>query len=164
MAYKLQLPEGCLIYPVFHVSQLKPAVAPHVVVTQELPDPSIHFQVPQTILDRRLHVQKDSPIPQVLVKCSHLPTKLSTWKMKRLSSKNFLEHRLGGKPSLKEGGMSPTPSPAPRYTAIRLKTLMILTPMLSTVKGQGSPIVESTAQTGCEAHLLLLFRLSPCNG
>jgi hypothetical protein len=36
--------------------------------------------------------------------------------------------------------------------------LMILMPMLSTVKGQGSPVVESTAQTGCEAHLLLLFR------
>ena len=63
------------------------------------------------------------------------------------------------------GEVSPTPSPAPRYTAKRLKTLMmILMPMLSTLKGQGSPVVESTAQTGCEAHLLLLFRLSPCNG
>jgi len=89
VAYKLQLPEGCLIYPVFHVSQLKPAVAPHVVVSQELPDPSLHFQVPQTILDRRLHVQNDSPIPQVLVKWSHLPAELSTWEDEEALKQEF---------------------------------------------------------------------------
>ena len=74
----------------FHVSQLKPVVAPNVVVSRDLPDPSLHFQVPQTILDHRLHVQNDSPVSQVLVKWSHLPPELSTWEDEEALKQEFL--------------------------------------------------------------------------
>lgn len=78
VAYRLKLLEDCLIHPVFHVSQLKQVVSTNVVVSQELPDPTFHFQVPQAILDRRLRHHNNTSVSQVLVKWSHLPTELST--------------------------------------------------------------------------------------
>jgi len=89
VAYQLQLPEDCLIHLVFHVSQLKQAVAPNVVVGQDLLDPSLHFQVPQAVLDRRLHLQNNSPVPQVLVQWSNLPPELSTWEDEEALKQEF---------------------------------------------------------------------------
>jgi hypothetical protein len=78
-AYKLKLPEGCLIHPVFHVSLLKQAVPPSIIVSKELPDPTNQLQVPISILDRRLRQHHDTMIPQVLVRWSYLPEDLCTW-------------------------------------------------------------------------------------
>ena len=47
-------------------------------VSQELPDISNQLQVPQEILDRRLHQHNDRMIPEVLVRWSYLPDTLST--------------------------------------------------------------------------------------
>jgi hypothetical protein len=54
VAYKLQFPTDCNIHLVFHVSQLKQAVASTQSISTELPDPTIQFQVPLAILDRCL--------------------------------------------------------------------------------------------------------------
>jgi hypothetical protein len=79
VAYQLKLPKDSKIHPIFHVSLLKKAVSPHTIVHSALPDPALHYQVPQLILDRRLHLHNNSAVSQVLVKWSHLPQELSTW-------------------------------------------------------------------------------------
>jgi hypothetical protein len=78
VAYKLQLPEGSLIHPVFHVSQGKEAKGgKHQVST--LP-PVVHeFQVPEQVLDRKLVPRGRRTIQQVLIKWSSLPESLATW-------------------------------------------------------------------------------------
>lgn len=96
VGYRLQLPEDCLIHPVFHVSQLKQAISLDEVVSQELPDPSLHFQVPQAILDRRLHLHRDSTVPQVQVKWSNLPPELSTWKDEEALRQKFPRAQVWG--------------------------------------------------------------------
>lgn len=75
VAYKLQLLEDCAVHPVFHVSQLKQAVAPNHLVSTELP---MHFLVPQAILDRRLHQHNNKIVSRVLIQWSHLALALST--------------------------------------------------------------------------------------
>lgn len=78
VAYKLQLPDNCLIHLVFHVSQLKQTVSPNTLASHELPYPIFHFQVPQH-LDMCLYLHNNTTIPQVLVKWLHLPIDLSKW-------------------------------------------------------------------------------------
>jgi hypothetical protein len=53
IAYKLELPQGSSIHPVFHVSQLKQAVG-NQVVSQTLPTDVAAFQIPEKILQRRM--------------------------------------------------------------------------------------------------------------
>jgi len=79
VAYRLALPATSSIHPVFHVSQLKHAVAPHHQVHSELPNPDSQLQIPIQILDRRLHRYMTHTTPQVLVQWYHLPVPLSTW-------------------------------------------------------------------------------------
>ena len=56
-AYKLELPKGSRVHPVFHVSQLKSHGPDHTPVFTVLPKPldlSVPGVVPEQILDRRL--------------------------------------------------------------------------------------------------------------
>lgn len=82
VAYKLKLPDGSLVHPVFHVSQLKPFTPNYTPVFKELPnviDMGARQLQPEAILDRRLVKKGGQAVPQVLVKWEHVPMEAATW-------------------------------------------------------------------------------------
>lgn len=78
VAYKLLLPAESSVHPVFHVSLLKPALSLNTQVSSSLPDVANALQVPEQVLQRRLHPCGDGSVPQVLVKWSGLSSDLAT--------------------------------------------------------------------------------------
>jgi hypothetical protein len=111
-AYRLQLPDNCLIYPVFHVSQLKRAIPSNTPVSSELPDISNQMQVPLKVLDRRLRQHQQTMIPQVLVRWSYLPEALSTWEDEETLRQQFPRAPAWGQAgSQGGGGVTPATSP-----------------------------------------------------
>ena len=85
-AYKLLLPEDCLLHDTFHVSQLKKHIGPAVVPSTKLPlvgpDGIIKLE-PEAVLERKLipRVQGDISIPMVQwrIKWLNLPMENATW-------------------------------------------------------------------------------------
>jgi hypothetical protein len=76
VAYKLKLPDGNLICPVFHVSQLKSFTADYSPIHHSLlavPALDVKAVAPELILDRRLVKKGNMAITQVLIKWSGLP-------------------------------------------------------------------------------------------
>lgn len=111
VAYRLALPPGSRIHPVFHVSQLKAALRPSVQVTPELPSPEALVQYPVRILRRRVRSRGSSSVPQVLVQCSNASDDSATWEdLLDLHINGFHLHQLVPKLCLKEGDIS-TPGP-----------------------------------------------------
>jgi hypothetical protein len=81
-AYKIELPEGSMVHPTFHVSQLKPFSADYSLVYSDLakiPDLTSLEVTPESILQRRLVKKGNNVVVQVLVKWSHLLTASATW-------------------------------------------------------------------------------------
>lgn len=81
-AYRLELPSGSMVYPVFHISQLKPFTPDYSPVYTDLPllsDLSATELTPETVLARRLVKKGNRAIPQVLVKWTNLPDTSATW-------------------------------------------------------------------------------------
>jgi hypothetical protein len=80
VAYKLGLPQSSTIHPIFHVSQLKPAVGASVAeVSSSLPSNAEDLHMPKRILQKRVINLGLRSVPQVLVKWSTLPDSLATW-------------------------------------------------------------------------------------
>jgi hypothetical protein len=82
VAYKLQLPQGTLIHPVFHVSQLKehrPDYTPVFAVLPVLPELDTMDTTPEKILNRRMVKKGNATIVQVLIKWTNLPEDAATW-------------------------------------------------------------------------------------
>lgn len=61
VAYKLALPASSTIHLVFHVSQLKKVQGNHPVIAS-LPDTNVQLQIPERILQRRLHRRADKVV------------------------------------------------------------------------------------------------------
>ena len=92
-----QLPEGCLIHPVFHVSQLKKEVPPTIPVSTTFPDLTHEFQVPLAMLIT-VFARIGTPWP-LKSWCAGLIFH-QNWrpgKMKRLCANSPVEHQLGVK-------------------------------------------------------------------
>lgn len=81
-AYKLLLPEGCQLHPVFHVSQFKKHIGLHVVPTPDLPliDSKGNIKVaPMALLERHLIPRNNEPVVQWKIQWTNLPISEATW-------------------------------------------------------------------------------------
>jgi hypothetical protein len=102
-AYKLKLPEGTMIHPVFHISQLKPFTPNYSPVYADFKvftDLSAQDLLPQQILDCRLVKKGNKAVPQVLVQWHALPATSATWE-----DWNVLQHRF---PAFDTCGQAPS--------------------------------------------------------
>jgi hypothetical protein len=70
VAYKLLLPQGSAVHPVFRVSQLKEAILNQSQVSATLPPDLDLLSVPEKILQRRMGNRDTRQVPQVLMKLS----------------------------------------------------------------------------------------------
>jgi len=107
VAYKLQLPPGSLIHPVFHISQLKsfhPNYTPVYVDLPKVRDLSIVDTRPKVILDRRLVKKGSVAVPQVKVEWMHLPMETATWEDYNVLMTRFPGALACGQASSSAGG------------------------------------------------------------
>ncbi|KZV06673.1 hypothetical protein F511_45845, partial [Dorcoceras hygrometricum] len=103
VAYKLQLPMGSRIHPVFHVSQLKKAVGKHANV-QGLPagleqDLSFNYE-PLRVVGHRQKKQAGILVPQVLVQWKGKAPEEATWEDAADFQAQFPDTSLGDKAAL----------------------------------------------------------------
>ena len=78
----LELPEGCKIHNVFHVSCLKKAMGQHVVTSTELPPLDEEGQlilISEEVLETRERKLRNMSIKECLIKWKNLPIKDATW-------------------------------------------------------------------------------------
>lgn len=81
-AYRLNLPAGSSIHPVFHVSLLKARVGKDQAISPTLPligSPQEGLQVPQTIVARRMVKKRNSAVTQILVQWRGQEIDDATW-------------------------------------------------------------------------------------
>jgi hypothetical protein len=113
VAYKLELPEVAKVYPVFHISQLKPFIPKYAPVFHELPsvvDLTLTSAVPEEILQRRMVRQGNTAGVQILVKWQGLPISQATWEDYTILRRRFPAASLWAEDQAQEGA-SVTPLP-----------------------------------------------------
>lgn len=104
----MDLPLASKVHPVFHVSLLKKMIAPDCQVLSQLPSPDDQFQFPEQVLQQRVVRRGSNSIVQLLVKWNATPVDMAVWRTRLCYNKDFLGHRLGVKPYLREEGLSAT--------------------------------------------------------
>jgi hypothetical protein len=83
VAYELDLPAHSRIYPIFHVSQLKPKLGDHVPVLPLLPHVDVEGVIQpelMAILDRRSMPHHNRALVEVLVQWTGQTQEDATWK------------------------------------------------------------------------------------
>jgi hypothetical protein len=87
--YKLALTENCSIHLVFHDSQLKNVVSLSKLVSADLLDATIAYQVPDLISGSHMVHREDADIAQLLIKWSNMGAELATWEDKEALMQQF---------------------------------------------------------------------------
>lgn len=78
-SYKIKLPEGSTVHPVFHVSLLRQALKDGTLVSTSLPDVTDAFAVPQKVLATRLRKKANQVVTQNLIQWSNGDEAAATW-------------------------------------------------------------------------------------
>lgn len=78
-SYKIQLPEGSTVHPVFHVSLLRQALKPGTQVFVSLPSETDVLAVPQKVLATRLRKKTNQVVTQNLIQWSNGDEASATW-------------------------------------------------------------------------------------
>ena len=92
-AYRLLLPEGAAIHPVFHVSQLKKHFGSKAIPSRELPlidDEGNVLVEPTAVLARRIIPRHNEPVVQWLIQWVNLPSEAATWEDASFITRIFL--------------------------------------------------------------------------
>lgn len=112
VAYKLQLPEGSSVHPVFHVSQLKPVIGrSDQQVTSDIPNALESVQVPEAVLHSCTITRGILTVHQALIKWSGLPDTLATWEDLEALKQCFPQAPAWGEAGFKGRGNVSTASP-----------------------------------------------------
>ena len=107
VAYKLQLPLGSLVHPVFHISQLKEFRQDFTPVFSDLTTLPVLDGMdtrPEHILERRMVKKGNAAITQVRVKWTQLPEDAATWEDWDVLKVRFPAVLAWGQASFSPGG------------------------------------------------------------
>jgi hypothetical protein len=94
VAYELELPEGCKIHNVFHVSCLKKAVGQHAIISTELPPLYEQGQlilISKEVLETRECKLRNRSIKDYLIKWKNLPIEDATWEGEKILQNHGLQ-------------------------------------------------------------------------
>lgn len=97
------------MHPKFHVSLLKPAPSAKYSVSPNLPDVDDQMQIPESILQRRMHPRQSGSVAQVLVKLSRMDPELATWKDAEALQQRFPDAPAWGHAGLQGEGSVTAP-------------------------------------------------------
>ena len=99
VAYKLKLPPGSKVHPVFHVSLLKPKLGPHQSTTPTLPEfdgcDQCLLQLAK-VLQRWVIMRNGVPVIQYLIKWHQLGEEEASWEDQTLITRKFPEFQPWG--------------------------------------------------------------------
>jgi hypothetical protein len=102
-AYKLRLPLGATVHPIFHVSQLKLSKGDNQ-VSATLPGTDSSLQVHLQVMDKWVISREGSPVQQVLVRWSQSDAALDSWEDEEALRAKFPKANAWGQAFFRGGG------------------------------------------------------------
>ena len=111
VAYKLDLPNGSKIHPVFHISLLKPFIGSQNPAPHSLPSTSMHNQplyLPAAVCAIRTVLKQGKRCRQILVQWQDSSPEDSTWEEFETFCKLYPDFHLEDKVSFEDGGNDTT--------------------------------------------------------